>query len=105
MTTLTPNELLLHEICDLIPDRDTAALILAMDPDDHLTFAEAYCAVRTLSTLTPDLRRRLLAKTYDLANRETAELLAANGDGSRRATASRTVVPTSAAALTSRRAR
>ena len=64
---------LLDEICDLIPDQGAADLIRQMDPDDHITFAEAYCAVRALPTLTRDLRRRLLAEIETLADDEARQ--------------------------------
>jgi hypothetical protein len=82
MNTHTHNQQLLHEICDLIPDPQRAALIREMDPYDHITFAEAYCAVRTLPTLTRDLRHRLLAEITALAELEKAHLLASTEEGS-----------------------
>lgn len=76
MTTAARTRLL-HEICDLVTDRQTAELIRSMDPDDHITFAEAYCAVRTLPGLTRDLRRRLLAEIETLADHEARQAHAA----------------------------
>jgi hypothetical protein len=73
--TLTHSQLLLHTICDLIPDPDLAARIREMDPCDETTFAEAYCAVRELATLTPALRRRVVEQIYALADAETERLL------------------------------
>lgn len=75
MTTATRGEMLLHTVCALMPDRDQAARIKALDATDHITFAEAYCAVRQLPSLTPDLRRALLEHVYELMDGETKQVL------------------------------
>ncbi|HET7734456.1 MAG TPA: hypothetical protein VFK52_00655 [Nocardioidaceae bacterium] len=73
-------ESLLRVVCDLLTDRAEAARLLSLDPADHLTFAEAYCALRTLPALSPVLRRAVLDQTFELMDAETARLVTA-GNG------------------------
>ena len=77
MPSMTRSELLLHTICDLIKDPDESARIRALDPTSETTFAEAYCAVRNLPTLSSELRSALMAEIFERADAETERQLAA----------------------------
>ena len=82
MPSLTRSELLLHTICDLIKDPAEAARIRAMDPTHHLTFVAAYCAVRDVPTLTPELRRILMAEITERSDAETEQFLRQRAEAS-----------------------
>ena len=74
MTTFTRHELL-RTICDVLPEPE-AAKLAGLDPDDHITFVDAYSAAKNLPTLTVELRRALLTTIYDLMDAETERVLA-----------------------------
>lgn len=77
MASMTRSELLLHTLCDLVEDPTEAARLRALDPATESTFAEVYCAVRKLPTLTDQLRSAFIAEIFEQADRETERQLEA----------------------------
>lgn len=69
----TTRQQLLHTLCQLLPPAD-AERIGAMDPDDSVTYAEAYCACRPLPQFTPEMRSALLEVTFSLMDEETQQV-------------------------------
>jgi hypothetical protein len=53
-----------------------------MDPTHHLTFVAAYCAVRDVPTLTPELRRILMAEITERSDAETEQFLRQRAEAS-----------------------
>lgn len=66
---------LLHVVCGLLP-RDHAGEILALPPDDYMTYVKAYIATRDLA-LPRGLRQLLLTTIYELMDAETERTLRA----------------------------
>ena len=77
MKTPYNGELLLSAICDLIPRQTDATRILALRTTDYLTFAEAYCAVRSAPDFDAELRELLLDHMFELMDAETELIVAA----------------------------
>lgn len=76
MNTPYNGELLLSAICDLIPRQTEAARILSLKTTDYLTFAEAYCSVRTAPGFDAELRTLLLDHMFKLMDAETELIVA-----------------------------
>ncbi|MFL6106312.1 MAG: hypothetical protein ACJ72L_05060 [Marmoricola sp.] len=48
-----------------------------MDPEDYMTFTEAYCALRESPALTPSLRQELVETICELMDAETEKMVLA----------------------------
>ena len=67
---------LLRSICSLMPPVDRIR-IQGMDPEDYMTFTEAYCALRESPGLTPALRQELVDAICELMDAETEKMVRA----------------------------
>ena len=72
MRTITSHQLLLHMLCDLMPEAE-ARRFADLDPDDLSTMVEAYLALRTSVAIPLELRRALVATICTMTESRAAD--------------------------------